>query len=96
MGEQPQKMHVEITLSPETISALQAAAWRETAEQQEQPSPATPTSLGLTSWQFYSSSAGCEVVAYVDDHNQVRHVPVTRVGDVPAHWQRVWLEERRR
>lgn len=43
-------------------------------------------------WRFHSPSAGADVAAYLDDHNQVRHVPTTRVTDVPKHWRRIYVD----
>lgn len=101
MGDkQPQQ--IEITFAPGAGEAV-ATFIRELVEQHataralpaEPAKPATnPLDLGLELWSFHSPSAACDVVAYVDDHNQVRHVPTTRVGDVPRHWRRIWLEDR--
>lgn len=52
----------------------------------------TPFDLGMTPWCFHSPVHGADVVAYVDDRNQLRHVPTTRATEVPKTWQRVWLE----
>ena len=52
----------------------------------------TPYDLGLEPWAFHDPRQRVDVVTYVDDRNQLRHVPTTRAGEVPRHWRRVWLE----
>lgn len=106
MGETPQNHYpqqVEITLAPGAGEAV-AAFIRDLMERYARvlavppaaPEPAqTPYDLGLVPWAFHSPSHGGDVVAYVDDRNQVRHVPGTRTSEVPKNWMRVWLEDRR-
>ena len=91
MGEIQQHVH---HLDPDQFATLVDLLG---ARSQPASAPApvrNPLDLGLELWSFHSPSAGCAVVAYVDDHNQVRHVPETRTTDVPAHWRRIWLEDR--
>lgn len=92
---------IEISLSPEataefarTVGALFGARAVPPAEVEPQAPPATPYDLGLEPWAFHSPHDRCDVVSYVDDRNQVRHVPVTRATEVPKAWRRVWLEPR--
>ena len=60
-----------------------------------EPRPAqTPYDLGLEPWAFTDPRQQCEVVAYVDGQQQIRHVPTTRASEVPKAWRRVWLEPR--
>jgi hypothetical protein len=54
-----------------------------------------PYDIGLEPWAFHDPGQKCDVVAYIDDRNQVRHVPVNRSSEVPKAWRRVWLEDRR-
>jgi hypothetical protein len=95
MGEKPPQ-RVEISLASETLQALAdalaagRAIERETMPAVETPPPA-PQDLGLEPWTFYDPQQKAVVMAYVDDRNQVRHVPVTRTSDVPKAWRPVWL-----
>jgi hypothetical protein len=52
----------------------------------------TPYDVGLEPWTFHSPSHGGDVMAYIDDRNQVRHVPTTRTSEVPKAWRRIWIE----
>lgn len=95
MGEIQQHVH---NLGPETLDAMRdmLAALR-TGGPTHDPScvtAQTPYDLGLIPWQFHDPRQKVDVVAYVDDRNQVRHVPTTRATEVPKTWQRVWLEPR--
>ena len=54
----------------------------------------TPYDLGLEPWTFHSPHDQADVVAYVDDRNQLRHVSPSRVSEVPKAWRRVWVEVR--
>lgn len=93
MGE---TQKIEITFDPEAFGAfMQQVAEAVRGTPHPAPPAQTPADLGLEQWAFRSPSAGCDVVAYVDDHNQVRHVPTTRTSEVPVRWRRVWLEDRR-
>lgn len=63
------------------------------AEPEAEPAgTTTPYELGMHPWQFHSPAHGGDVIAYIDDRNQVRHVPMTRMTEVPKTWLRVWLE----
>lgn len=90
MGE---TQHVVIHFSDASMQALRDAF---AAGRVAEPAPPaqTPYDLGLTPWAFHSPSHRCDVVAYVDDREQVRHVPTTRATEVPASWRRVWLQPR--
>jgi len=95
MGEQPQRL--EIHFSDATVQALHDAfAAGRRAEQQALPEPQqlTPELLaeaGIEPWTFHDPRQKCDVSVFVDDRNQVRHVPTTRRGEVPASWRRVLL-----
>jgi hypothetical protein len=55
------------------------------------PEPA-PADCDHEPWQFTSPKPPHErLLAFVDDANQVRHVPVTRADEVPAGWRRILL-----
>lgn len=60
-----------------------------------QPASRNPYDIGLEPWAFHDPAQKCDVVAYIDDRNQVRHVPASRSSEVPKAWRRVWLEDRR-
>ena len=100
MGEtQPQR--IEIAFAPDTVAELARAVIDVTArivdEQraEQAPKPATtPYDLGLEPWAFHDPRQACEVVAYLDPQNQVRHVPTTRASEVPKAWRRMWLQPR--
>lgn len=102
MGE---TQRLEIHFSDASIQALHDAfaAGRE-AERRAVPAglvateagtTRNPYDIGLEPWSFHDPSQKCDVVAYIDDRNQVRHVPVSRSSEVPRAWRRVWLEDRR-
>lgn len=57
-----------------------------------EPEAVTPEALGLVPWTFYGPAHKAEVTAYLDDHGQVRHVPLTRTSDVPKAWRKLWVE----
>lgn len=97
------KQQIEISFAPgsaEAVIAMMREFIRANAPLPAEPVPAddeeeraiTPFDLGLTPWQFHSPAHGGDVVAYIDDRNQVRHVPTTRATEVPKTWLRVWLE----
>jgi len=94
MGE---TQRLEIHFSDASIQALHDAfrAGRDAERTAAEPTPAqTPYDLGLEPWTFHDPRQGCDVVAYLDPQNQVRHVPTTRASEVPLAWRRVWLEPR--
>jgi hypothetical protein len=95
MGE---TQKIEITFDPEALGALMrqvAETARIAATPAAEPEHAlTPYDLGLAPWVFHDPRQGCDVMAYVDDREQVRHVPSTRATEVPASWRRVWLQPR--
>lgn len=94
---QPTTMRVELALEPEAAELL-----RELVDAVAKPIvtnldtlPAqTPYDLGLEPWTFRDPQQGCDVVAYLDPQNQIRHVPTTRATEVPKTWRRMWLEPR--
>lgn len=94
MGE---KQRIEIIFGEGAAEAL-AKALRELATPPAAPEAAgtsrNPYDIGLEPWSFHDPSQKCDVVAYIDDRNQVRHVPVSRSSEVPKAWRRVWLEDR--
>jgi len=98
MGE---TQRLEIHFSDASIQALHDAfrAGRDAERRAAEPEPAeahalTPYDLGLVPWTFHDPQQRCDVMAYVDDREQVRHVPTTRATEVPASWRRVWLQPR--
>lgn len=94
MGETPKPQQIEITLAPGAGEALA----RVIVEVVEQYASARIANViehhgpAVEPWTFCSPHSRCDVTAYLDDHNQVRHVPVTRTTDVPAHWRRLFIE----
>jgi len=42
-------------------------------------------------WTFYDPKRQSEVTAYLDPQNQLRHVPLGQIPDVPKTWRRVLL-----
>jgi hypothetical protein len=98
MGEKPPQ-RVEIHFASETVQALAEAfaagrAVERVAVPPVETPPAGPHDVGLELWTFHDPQQKIDVMAYVDDRNQVRHVPVTRASDVPKAWRPVWLENR--
>lgn len=92
MGEVVQK--IEITFPPEAVENF-ARMLREIVNPPQAGTPVharTPYDVGLEPWAFHSPSHGCDVMAYIDDRNQVRHVPTSRTSEVPKAWRRVWIE----
>lgn len=57
------------------------------------PAAGTPTLEDLAEpWAFPSPRhRGEQVIAFVDDVNQVRHVLASRVDEVPTTWRKMWL-----
>jgi len=99
MGEIQRHVH---SLSAETLREIDGIVSRVIEAYAPSPADATaaPTSrnpydIGLEPWAFHDPKQKCDVVAYIDDRNQVRHVPVSRSSEVPKAWRRVWLEDRR-
>ena len=95
MGE---TQRLEIHFSDASIQALHDAfaAGRRAEQQAAEPQQRalTPYDLGLEPWAFHDPRQACEVVAYLDPQNQLRHVPTTRASEVPKAWRRVWLQPR--
>ena len=60
------------------------------ARRDPDPDPA-PAACDHEPWQFHSPHDKVDVVAFVDDANQVRFVAVTRADEVPAGWRRILL-----
>lgn len=58
------------------------------------PEPAPPGEP-LDLWTFHDPHLKREVGAWVDDRNQVRHIPVTDADVVPRHWRRIRLDPAR-
>lgn len=54
------------------------------------PEPA-PVTCGHEPWTFHDPRQKCDVTAFIDDRNQIRHVPLSRLGEVPGGWRRVFL-----
>jgi len=101
MGEmKPQELVVTVHLADVdplvNLGALLIKALRlEIEPAPDEPEPAqTPYDLGLEPWTFVDPQRRTEVVAYLDDRGQLRHVPTTRASEVPKAWRRVWLEPR--
>lgn len=66
------------------IAELRIANGRAATAPRPAPVPGEP-------WTFHSPQEKRDVVAFVDDRNQVRHVPVDRADDVPATWRMILL-----
>jgi hypothetical protein len=83
----PQR-HVH-TLDPEQFQAIINAFTNtfEPATPQPEPLPAP----NVVPWTFRDPRQQCEVAAYLDPQNQVRHVPVSRATDVPKTWRPLLL-----
>ena len=94
MGERG-KQQVEVTFAPGAGEAvgkfLVELLERFATVRHPEPAPEPPAGPAVVPWRFYSPHAKCEVDAYLDDHRQVRHVPLTRTSDVPKHWQRLYV-----
>jgi hypothetical protein len=97
MGETPEPQRIEITFSPDVAAAFASAVVDMIDRITATPPPAdaapaiTPFDLGLVPWAFHDPQQNCEVVSYLDDRNQVRHVPTTRMTEVPKKWRRLWV-----
>jgi hypothetical protein len=97
MGETP-KHELVVTVHLADIDALVSVAALAIGRAAATPPPAdplptmTPYDLGLEPWTFVDPQQKCEVVTYLDDRNQLRHVPTTRASEVPGKWRRVWIE----
>jgi len=96
MGETPEPQRIEISFAPGADGALAEALRAFVRAATPPPADAmpaiTPFDLGLEPWAFVDPQQNCEVVAYLDDRNQLRHVPTTRASEVPGKWRRVWIE----
>lgn len=93
MGETQQPIEHVHRLDPEQFAAFIAAI--STPVPLDDPRPAqTPYDLGLEPWTFHDPRQACDVVAYLDPQNQVRHAPTTRAAEVPKAWRRMWLQPR--
>lgn len=90
MTAEPQR--VELSFAPDTGAQI-AEAILSIIERNATaaPEPLPPRGPDVEPWQFYSPHAKCEVSAYLDDRNQMRHVAVHNIPDVPKHWRRVYL-----
>jgi len=53
-----------------------------------------PHAPAVEPWAFFSPSHDGDVVSYLDDRNQIRHVPVKRMTEVPRAWRRLYVEVR--
>jgi hypothetical protein len=97
MGETPIQ-RIEISFAPGADDTLVHFFKGMLAPTPAEPEPEahtpTPYDLGLVPWVFHDSRQRCDVMAYVDDREQVRHVPTSRATEVPASWRRVWLQPR--
>lgn len=86
MGE-TQRHIVTHHLSPELRDLLHAIV-PDPDVSIDDPTPAQPR---LEPWTFYSPVHQRDVYAFVDDTQQVRHVPVDRCNDVPKAWRQIYL-----
>lgn len=91
MGETVRHTH---KLDEDQFTAFLAAISAPLADAGAQTPATTPYDLGLEPWTFHDPRQACEVVAYLDPQNQVRHVPTTRASEVPKAWRRMWLQPR--
>lgn len=92
-----------ISFNPTQLKAIIEAL--RPADPAEAPEPQRPTvpspdellammaEVGIEPWTFQRPKHPGEgqVTAYVDDHNQVRHVALSQIEDVPKHWRRIYL-----
>lgn len=98
MGETPTRQTLTHRLDPDqfaTLVGLLAAPPAGLVAVAAAGTTRNPYDIGLEPWSFHDPGQKCDVVAYIDDRNQVRHVPVSRSSEVPKAWRRVWLEDRR-
>jgi len=96
MGETPTQ-RIEITFAPDAIAEFVRTVGELAGQRSAPAGPALtndPYDLGLEPWLFYDPHQKIDTMAYVDDRNQVRHVPSNRATEVPKAWRRVWLEPR--
>lgn len=53
--------------------------------------PDHSTGPAVEPWTFYSPHHKGDVAAFLDDANQLRHIPANHASEVPAGWRRVYL-----
>lgn len=92
MGE-IQRHHVTHHMSPELRDLLRRAI----AERPTPPDTPEPATNGphVELWTFHDPRQACEVAAFLDPDNQVRHVPVSRIPDAPKTWRQIYLGDPR-
>ncbi len=96
MGE-IQRHHVTHHLSAELRALLKATVG--ILGKLEPPPPPAPEATSpdtdtpeIEHWMFYDPRQRCDVVAFLDADNQIRHVPANRAHEVPKTWRRVFIE----
>jgi hypothetical protein len=94
---------IRLTVDKEAIAAL-ATEWqkaftgalealREIQEAARQ-TEAIVRSSAVEPWTFYSAAHECNLISYLDDRNQVRHVPDKSGYTVPESWRRLYVEKK--
>jgi hypothetical protein len=74
---------------------VQQAIRSATPASQPSPPPAeAPAAAPLwdyVPWRFYAPREDCDVIAFLDDREQVRHVPAVSAANVPAGWRMLYV-----
>jgi hypothetical protein len=91
MGE-TQRHHVTLHPSPELQKLL--AAIRPLPPESPPADPGPDLGPQIEHWTFHDPRQACDVVAFLDPQNQIRHVPAGRAHEVPQTWRRVFIEVR--
>lgn len=55
------------------------------------PEPEPTPAPAAKQWTFHDPRQKCEVGAWLDDREQVRHIPLDREDEVPGHWRKLLL-----
>lgn len=101
MGE-IQRHHVTHHASPrlekmlgELIAAFAATAEAPQPDVEPDDYSPVPTQPHVEWWTFHDPRQACEVAAFLDPDNQVRHVPVSRIPEAPKAWRPIYLGDTR-
>lgn len=95
---EPAPQRIELTFAPGAGAELADAVrgiierYAEIATVHGAP-PAEPAAAGpdVEPWTFHDPRLKCEVIAFLDDRQQARFVPLVRVGEVPKGWRRLYV-----
>ena len=82
----------EIIIRPDEEAVARAAATIREAGRQLVETFGRIQGLAAEPWRFYSPVHGYDVIAYVDDRNQVRHCKEDFV--VPEGWRKLYIEKK--